>query len=151
VTAAPWTWFFPCNPKHWDLRRCLAEQPGLFWKVSSYKKDIQIGETVYMWESGPKAALLARCSVTSRPRLQPADPKYAPYMRDPKYRQDMWRARLHVEQAFASPIPRDELVEHALLADQLPIGGPASARQGTNFSVPPAAAELLDRLTRDRQ
>jgi hypothetical protein len=104
-----------------------------------------------MWESGPKAALVARCSVTSTPRLQPADLKYAPYLRDPKYREDMWRARLRVERAFASPIPRDELLGHALLANQLPIGGLASARQGTNFSVPPATAELLDRLTRDRQ
>ena len=145
-----WTWIFQCNPKEWDLRRCLAEQPGLFWKVASHKNEIKLDHTVFMWESGPEAALLARCVVTSKPRLQPADPKYAPYMRDRKYLKEMWRARLRVERVFDDPLTRDELLQHELLANQLPIGGAPAARQGTNFSVHPDAARLLEHLTSDR-
>jgi hypothetical protein len=50
--AAPWTWIFQANPDQWDARRCLSEQPGLFWKVAAYRSDINIGDTVYLWESG---------------------------------------------------------------------------------------------------
>jgi hypothetical protein len=119
------------------------------WKVASYKQDIAIGDTVYMW-GGPNATLLARCSVSSKARLQPADTKYAPHMLHPKYLEDMWHARLRVERTFAMPISRQELLKHPVLASQLPIGGAPSARQGTNFSVHPDAAQLLDRFTRDR-
>jgi hypothetical protein len=147
VSTRAWSWVFQCNPKEWDLRRCLVEQPGLFWKVSRFKKEIKIGDTVYMWESGPSAALLARCTVTSNPRLQPADPKYAEYMLDPKYLADMWRARLRVEHVLAPPIARDDLLSYPLLEEQLPIGGVPSARQGTNFSLHPAVADALDSLT----
>ena len=148
--AAPWTWIFQSTPGDWDLRRCLVEQPGLFWKVSAYKNDINIGDTVFMWESGSDAALLARCSVTSRPRKQPADPKYAPYVRHRKYLEEMVRARLRVDLVLTSPLKRRELIEHAVLADQLPIGGAPGARQGTNFNVHPTAASLLAELAAAR-
>jgi len=148
--AQPWTWVFQSNPTEWDLVRCLQEQPRLFWKVSHYKKDINPGDTVYMWQSSAQAMLLARCSVTSKPRLQPADPKYATYMKHRKYLEDTWRCRLVVEQVFSEPLDREELLEHPLLAEQLPIGGQAPARQGTNFSVPPDPSRLLAELTRNR-
>ena len=148
--AVQWTWIFQSTPGDWDLRRCLLEQPGLFWKVSAYKSDINVGDTVYMWESGADAALLAQCSVTARPRMQPADPKYASYIRHPKYLDEMVRTRLKVEVVLRSPLTRLELMKHALLEKQLRIGGAPGARQGTNFNVHPDAAKLLAELVAAR-
>jgi hypothetical protein len=148
--AQPWTWIFQSTPGEWLLREALAEEPRLLWKVSRYKNDINVGDTVWMWESGRDACLLARCTVTSRPRLQPADPRYEKYVVDPKYREDMWRAGLRVERVFDKPLPREELVADESLAALPPIGGPTTARRGTNFSVKPPEAAILEAMANGR-
>ncbi len=107
---------------------------------------MQIGDTVYLWESGPNAALLARCRLTSMPAVQSLRPELQPYVRHAKYLGEIKRAGLVVERVIRPELTRTTLIEHALLAKLAPIGGPTAARQGTNFSVPPPAAELLDRL-----
>jgi hypothetical protein len=143
-----WTWIFQAKPGEWDLRSQLAEQPRAQWKVSAFAADMKIGDTVYLWESGPNAALLARCRLTSRPAVQPLRPELQPYARHPKYLGEIKRAGLVVEHLIQPELTRTALIEHPVLAELAPIGGPTAARQGTNFSVPPRAAELLDRLAR---
>lgn len=137
-----------CPPKvgDWDLRLQLAEQPRAQWKVATFAGEMKIGDVVYLWESGPNAALLARCQLTSKPAVQPLRPELRPYVRNPKYLEEIRRAGLLVECVVQPELPRAELIKHPQFADLPPIGGPAAARQGTNFSVPPAAANLLARL-----
>lgn len=144
-----WTWIFQAKPGEWDLRGQLAEQPRAQWKVSAFAADTKIGDTVYLWESGANAALLARCRLTSRPAVQPLRPDLQQYVRHPKYLGEIKRAGLVVEHVIEPELPRSVLVEHPVLAQLAPIAGPTAARQGTNFSVPPRAAELLDRLARE--
>lgn len=104
---------------------------------------MKIGDAVYLWESGANAALLARCRLTSKPAVQPLRPELQPYVRHPKYLEEIRRAGLLVERVIQPELTRTMLVKHPLLAQLAPIGGPSAARQGTNFSVPPPAAELL--------
>ena len=146
--ASNWTWIFQAKPGEWDLRGQLAEQPRAQWKVSAFAADMKVGDTVYLWESGSNAALLARCRLTSKPAVQPLRPELQPYARHPKYLGEIKRAGLVVEQVLRPELPRAVLAAHPELGDLAPIGGPTAARQGTNFSVPPSAAALLDRLTR---
>lgn len=141
-----WTWIFQAKPGDWDLRGQLAEQPRAQWKVSAFAAEMKVGDTVYLWESGPTAALLARCRLTSKPAVQPLRPELRPYVRHRKYLGEIKRAGLAVERVIDPELPRAALLEHAELAELAPIGGPTAARQGTNFSVPPSAAALLDRL-----
>jgi hypothetical protein len=134
------------KPGDWDLRSQLAEQPRAQWKVSTFAAETKIGDAVYLWESGPNAALLAKCRLTSKPAVQLLRPELRPYVRHPKYLEEIRRAGLLVECVIQPELTRAELIKHPLLAELAPIGGPSAARQGTNFSVPPAAAELLARL-----
>jgi hypothetical protein len=144
--VANWTWIFQAKPGEWDLRGQLAEQPRAQWKVSAFAADMKIGDTVYLWESGKNAALLARCRLTSKPAVQPLRPELRPYVRHRKYLDEIKRAGLVVEHVIRPELRREVLIAHAALAGLAPIGGRPAARQGTNFSVPPAAAELLERL-----
>jgi len=146
-----WTWIFQAKPGEWDLRSQLAEQPRAQWKVATFAAEMKIGDTVYLWESGPKAALLARCRLTSKPVVQPLRPELRAYVRHPKYLGEIRRAGLLVELVIEPELTRQELLEHPALAALAPIGGPTAARQGTNFSVPPQAAELLDALVGSRR
>jgi hypothetical protein len=98
------------------------------------------------WESGPNAALLAKCRLTSKPTVQLLRPELRPYVQHPKYLGEIKRAGLLVERVIEPELTREMLQAHPLLAELAPIGGPTAARQGTNFSVPPEAADLLDKL-----
>ena len=140
----PWTWIFQSNPRQWDLRGALAQEPRLSWKVSSFRADIKVGDTVYMWECGARAALLARCTVISPPRVELAQAKYERYALDPKYLDEMCRAELSVDLVLGDPLCREALLQHAELRNQRPIGG--ATHQGTNFDVPPDPAALLARV-----
>ena len=148
LVTSNWTWIFQAKPGEWDLRGQLAEQPRAQWKVSAFGADMKIGDTVYLWESGPNAALLARCRLMSKPAVQPLRPELRSYVRHPKYLGEIKRVGLLIEQVIRPELSRTVLVEHAALAELAPIGGPPTARQGTNFSVPPEAAVLLERLVR---
>lgn len=145
--GSTWTWIFQAKPGEWDLRGQLAEQPRAQWKVSAFAADMKIGDTVYLWESGANAALLAKCRLTSKPVVQSLRSELRPYVRHPKYLGEIKRAGLVVERVVAPALTRPMLLAYPELADLAPIGGPPAARQGTNFSVPPQAAALLDRLT----
>jgi hypothetical protein len=90
--------------------------------------------------------LLARCRLASKAAVQPLRAELQPYVRHPKYLGEIRRAGLLVEQVIEPELTRAVLLEHPELAGLAPIGGPTAARQGTNFSVPPAAAALLHRL-----
>jgi hypothetical protein len=98
-----------------------------------------------------------------------SDPKYAPYIQHRKpldgprpagchrhdglrhlYLEDMVHARLKVDLVLKAPLKRQDLIKHAVLADQLPVGGVPAARQGTNFNVHPTAAVLLKELAAAR-
>lgn len=143
---ANWTWIFQAKPGDWELRRQLAEQPRAQWKVATFAGEMKIGDAVYLWESGPNAALLAKCRLTSKPAVQLLRPELRPYVQNLKYLEEIRRAGLLVERVIQPELTRAELIKHPPLAELAPIGGPSAARQGTNFSVPPVAAELLARL-----
>ena len=130
-----WTRIFQAKPGEWDLRGQLAEQPRAQWKVSAFAAEMKIGDTVYLWESGPNAALLARCRLTSRPTVQPLRVELQPYVRHRKYLGEIKRVGLVVEHVIQPELTRRALIEHAVLAELAPIGGPPAARQGTNFSA----------------
>jgi hypothetical protein len=151
AVSTNWTWIFQAKPGEWDLRSPLAEQPRAQWKVATFAAKMKIGDTVYLWESGPNAALLARCRLTSKPVVQPLRPELRDYVRHPKYLGEIRRAGHVVEFVIEPELTRQELLEHAAFAALAPIGGPTAARQGTNFSVPPQAAELLDALVGSRR
>ena len=148
--SANWTWIFQAKPGEWELRRQLAEQTRAQWKVATFAADMKIGDTVYLWESGKNAALLARCRLSSKPAVQPLRAELRPYALHPKYLGEIRRAGLVVEQRIEPELTREELCAHETLAALVPIGGAAAARQGTNFSVPPADARLLAELVAAR-
>src|SRR4051794_19662095 len=113
--AKNWTWIFQAKPGEWDLRGQLAEQPRAQWKVSAFAADMKVGDTVYLWESGRDAALLAKCQLPSRPAVRPLRPELRPYVRHPKYLGEIRRAGLTVEQLIEPEMTRGELLEHPLL------------------------------------
>jgi hypothetical protein len=77
--------------------------------------------------------------------VQPPRAELQPYVRHPKYLGEVRRAGLVVEQVIARAAASDA-AGAPRAREPRTLGGPTAARRGTNFSVPPTAAALLERL-----
>ena len=62
-------WIFQANPKIYDLEGSLKSLNKQKWSVRQYKNEIKIGDTVYLWQSGPNAGILAKSTVLTKPAL----------------------------------------------------------------------------------
>jgi len=135
-------WIFKCNPENYRLEERLADpNPMLTWSVTRYRTEIQIGDTVFLWVTGPKRGIRAVLKV----ELPPTQ------MVELESEQSWWVERdTKVEyRVICSLIHRDvNLSSEALkkfdeLADLSVFTG---YKQGTNYSVTPEQGRLLSQL-----
>jgi hypothetical protein len=141
------TWVFQARPGGWDLDGHLAAVPFLQWMVTSHAKKMQIGDPVFLWESGDRARLLCRAHISSKPAARRLREDNRPFCLDQRYlAEDIVRAGLRIESVFAPPVPRDVVTTYTPLERTAPFGGPSMARMPTNFEMAAPEADALARL-----
>src|SRR5688500_18146311 len=67
-------WIFQGNPAQFDLLGALDELDELTWVTRQNRAEIHPGNTVYLWESGQWAGVLAVASVLTEPADVPISP-----------------------------------------------------------------------------
>jgi len=145
ITATPSSWIFQANPKIFNLSAALAELNEMTWLVRQHSEEIRAGDTVFLWESGEKAGIVAVAKVLTDPTPLPEGEEEKKFtLQHEKFEGDQLRVRLRIERRLAHPILRQTLLQHATL-DSLAI---LVAPQGTNFAVSPEQAEALNALLR---
>jgi len=73
LAAGTSTWIFQSNPELFDLPAALAELSELTWVAREHVHEIMPGDTVYLWESGRDAGIVARARVMTAPAEMPQD------------------------------------------------------------------------------
>lgn len=136
-------WLFQCRPDFYDLRGAVEQLTDLTWAVRAHRKRIHEGDTVYLWESGTDAALIASGTITSEPASLPEDPAQRPFYRDPTAdTEEAVRVRLHIDRVVRPPLTRQQILAAPALADvQL-----FRHIQGTNFRLVPDVMQALEAL-----
>jgi len=66
------SWIFQANPKtSYRLRDALAcvgqHDMKLTWDIRQYGDQVHSGDTVYMWEAGPKSGIVAVARAITQP------------------------------------------------------------------------------------
>ena len=142
------TWIFQNNPAIWDMSAAVHRVPEMTWSTSQHASEIAPGDRVYMWEAGPNAGIQATGEVLDRPSLRPEFPAETPYRKkaDPSGETERVRVLVRVDQLVDPPLLRTELMSIPALS-ALSI---LKFSQGTNFSVTPNEAEVLEGLLKDR-
>ncbi|MGC2185261.1 MAG: EVE domain-containing protein, partial [Terriglobales bacterium] len=56
-------WIFQANPKYYDIDSALKRLSEQTWLVPQSHKQIQVGDTAYIWRSGQDAGIIAVASV----------------------------------------------------------------------------------------
>jgi EVE domain len=130
----------------YDLQGALHALTDLTWLVKQHKNDIKAGDTVYLWEGGSDAGIVAIAKVTAGPALRGENKQEADFNRDAtKFAGEQLRVLLRVERVLKNRIKRADLRTHSILQNMTILKAP----QGTSFGFrSPMAPVRLLRLIR---
>lgn len=138
-------WIFQSSPTQYDLPGALTTLRNLTWLVNQYEHEIRAGDTVFLWETGPQAGVLASGRVVSDPGLIDHDQGQEAYERVPdKFSGPRLRVRIDIERVLRPRLSRQQISADEALAS-LPNLKFANA---TNFKLAPTQAAALDELVR---
>jgi EVE domain len=128
----PRAWVFQANPTLYDLQGALRALTDLTWLVKQHKNDIKEGDTVYLWEGGSGAGIVAVAKVTAGPALRGENEQETNFNRDAtKFAGEQLRVLLRVERVLEKRINRADLQAHPILRNMTILKAP----QGTNFAL----------------
>ena len=140
VAESKRTWIFQSNPKFFDLIKALTELPEFTWLVKRHGDAMHIGDTVYLWESGPEAGIAAVGTIKTAPKSEleaEASKKFS--KGENKFDGEQLRVWLTIDRVLPDRITRTALLKHPQLRSLTILSAP----EGTNFPVSPEEAEAL--------
>ncbi|RRR70367.1 MAG: EVE domain-containing protein [Candidatus Viridilinea halotolerans] len=134
-------WIFQSNPKYYDLPGALAAFRKFFWLVRQHDADLRIGDTVYLWEAGRDAGILAVATITSEPEMINGAELDRRFHRDPsRFKNTQQRVTFRIDRVLAQRLPRTELLAHPQLSKLSILQQP----RGTNFNVSEQEAVAIE-------
>jgi hypothetical protein len=143
IAGQPRAWIFQANPTLYDLESALQTLTELTWLVRQHKDDIKQGDTVYLWEGGSDAGIIAVATVTAGPALRGQNEQDTVFDRDAtKFAGDQLRVLLRVERVLGNRLSRVDLRTHPILQNMTILKAP----QGTNFALSVDEARALSAL-----
>jgi hypothetical protein len=123
------TWLFQANPKIYNLSAQLKEVTvGSMddWLVTSYRNEMDPGDRVLLWESGPQGGLLAIGELTGEPfQRKPSS------WRPGNHEELEWAVPFQYTQILSEAIPRAAFLQDSVLKNMHHI----RFAQGSNFKV----------------
>lgn len=91
-------WIFQSNPQYYDLPGALAAFGKFFWSVRQHSGELRVGDTVYLWEAGKDAGILAVATITDEPTLMSGAELDLRFHRDPnQFSKEQQRVAFRVE------------------------------------------------------
>lgn len=137
------TWIFQSNPQYYDLPGALAALDRFTWSARQRAKDMHVGDTVYLWEAGKEAGILAVAIITGEPQIRSADALDRSFYREnAQIKNDEQRVPLRIERVLAQRLTRADLLQHPQLKQLQIIQQPNS----TNYEVGESDAIAIENL-----
>lgn len=122
-------WIFQANPAHFDLPSAMKKLKEIAFSANQKSDSMNIGDTVFFWESGANGGLLGSGSLETQPKMM-ANPKgEIPFLKSDKLPDETLKVIVKVEKILPKPITKNELKDHPILK-VMPFFKMA---QGTNF------------------
>jgi len=138
-------WIFQANPEFFDARGAVKQLRELRWLVKQHGEEMQVGDRVYLWESGSDAGIVAIAQIATPLQVIESDPSSTPFTKKPeKFEGAQPRVALRVDRVIDPPLSRQVIKDDPALAG-LSIFRMA---QGTNFPITEEERQALDKLLR---
>lgn len=139
------SWIFQANPKIFDIEGAIAELTEMNWKVNRYRDRIHAGDTVYIWEAGGDAGIVAVGKILSNPALiEDSESEKKFYRPDAaKENQEEQYIGVHISiEELETRIKRRNLLNHPAVSSMQILMHP----QGTNFILTDKESKVLEDL-----
>jgi 5-methylcytosine-specific restriction protein B len=128
----PRRWIFQSDPRLYDTATAVTHLQEMAWLAQEHVDDIAVEDTVYLWESGADAGIIATATVRTGPGSSPMPDSDAAFAVEPeKFTGDQMRVKLRIDEVLYTRLTRDSLQDHPTLSS-LPI---LQFAQGTNFPI----------------
>ncbi|MDC3959014.1 EVE domain-containing protein [Polyangium jinanense] len=72
-------WALQANPSRYNILQAGIDFDEITWTANQYADQVQVGDEVLLWLSGPRSGGYAFGKVTSAPTKMPEDPRFASY------------------------------------------------------------------------
>ena len=137
------SWIFQANPKYYDIFSALNSLKEITWLVTRYKNEIHVGDTVYIWQSGNNAGIIAITKVISEPKLTTLEqPELKFILQDKIFKEKKLRVKLKIIKVLSIPIMKNKLKENKVLSKSYII----RSGMGTNFNLTNSEKNELKKL-----
>jgi hypothetical protein len=135
------TWIFKASSEFSDVRSAVRTLREHTWLVQQHKEQIELGDRVYLWESGPRGGIIGLAEVSEPPRIQPEPKEQLLFIRNSeKFRGDRLRAKIRLLKLIEPAIQRTYLSSRAEFATLSILRRP----RATNFRVTREEAKALE-------
>ena len=136
------TWIFQCNPERYLIREALKTLDEIRWLVSQHRDLVSVGDTVYLWQSGASAGIVARGRLTALPKEGVEASEEASLYVDPNdaLNSAQWRATIAVEASSAKPCASSRTPPCSGQTPPTHPAAPASPHRFDAASAPPREA-----------
>jgi hypothetical protein len=101
------TWIFKVSSEFSDVRSAARTPREHTWLVQQHKEQIKLGDSVYVWESGPRGGIIGLAEVSEPPRIQPEPKEQLLFIRNSeKFRGDRLRVKIRLLKLIEPVIQR---------------------------------------------
>src|SRR4051812_23496547 len=110
-------WIFQGNPAYHDTSAAVHALTETTWLVRQYTHNIEVGDPVYLWETGANAGIVARCVVVEAPRDRtsiPGEDRF--YVEPSRFEGEQYRALLSVVRIIDPRLTREECLSDSVLS-----------------------------------
>jgi hypothetical protein len=130
------SWIFQARPDRYKLIEHLRPQEQVTWAANKMRDQMEVGDTVYYWQSGSDPAIdpgiYGVGKLESRPERGLAEPEFGD-----------WGVMTRVERCFGDHyISKQAFLENPILRESTIMRGP----EGTNFRLTRAQASEIEKL-----
>ena len=126
-------WLFQFNPKLF-MRSAFNELDEISWliRIKKHRESIKLGETVYIWESGDNAGIIAVGEISRLPLMEEEGSQEKEFALDTdKFDGKQWRVKVKINQLLSRPITRQICKDNPSLSSLRVL----KMAQGTNYEV----------------
>lgn len=133
-------WIFQANPKYYDISAAVRALPEMLFTVNQHMDEVRAGDTVFLWESGPDAGIVAISQVAEPPSRRENTLEDDRFAKAPEqFAGAKPRALLRVTQVLPQKLSKSRLIRNPAFADLTFLKAP----MGTNFPLTKAHHEAL--------
>lgn len=111
-------WIFQANPKYFDIAGAVKSLKLRTWGVKKYKNQIFPGDTVYIWQAGPNAAILGVGEALDKPQELPFPEEEKPFItKEGNFKKIDTRVRVKINKVLATPVLKDKVLSDPILSN----------------------------------